>query len=777
MSSTAPDDEERTRRALGPDETGAPDPRPPTRAAAGVEAVTSSLLYTLRLAGATRGTRALLRVNQSEGFDCPGCAWPDPGHRATAEFCENGARAVADEATLRRVDADFFARHSIAELAARSDQWLNAQGRLTQPMFRAPGATHYQPIGWDAAFGQIAETLRGLAHPNEAIFYTSGRTSNEAAFLYQLFARAYGTNNLPDCSNMCHESSGTGLGESLGIGKGSVRLSDFEKADAIFVLGQNPGTNHPRMLSALRDASRRGCTIVTVNPLREPGLVRFKHPQKVGDILGRGTPISSEYLQIKIGGDAALLKAMQKLALEAEAAAPGTVLDHDFIAQHCVGFDALAPALAALEWSTIESQTGLTRAEIERVSDIYLKSERVIVCWAMGLTQHKNAVGNIQEVVNLLLLRGQVGKEGAGVCPVRGHSNVQGDRTMGIWEYTPSWIDALDRSFGIASPRETGVDAVGAIEAMAAGQGRVFFGLGGNFLSATPDTKATAAALERCDLTVQVSTKLNRAHLVTGRAALILPCLGRSERDEQRAGAQFVTVENSMGIVHRSQGRLAPASSELRSEPWIVCELARATLGDDSAIEWSSMRDDYRRIRAKIAEVVPGFEDYERRVADPQGFELPNGAREREFHTASGKAEFHVSELPDLSLAPGQLRMMTIRSHDQYNTTVYTHDDRYRGIEGFRRVVFMNPRDMRELGFEHGQWVDLHSHFEGERRSAPRFRAWAHDIPQGCCATYFPEANVLVPLRSFADRSRTPTSKSVVVTLEASEGGEDPATA
>ncbi len=644
--------------------------------------------------------------------------------------------------------------------------WLNRQGRLTHPMLLRRGGDNYEAISWGEAFKLIAGELNELASPDEAIFYTSGRTSNEAAFLYQLFARQFGTNNLPDCSNMCHESSGSALTPTIGVGKGTVTLNDFALAEAIFVVGQNPGTNHPRMLTTLMEAKRRGCKIVHVNPLPETGLRRFKHPQEVFRLLGAGTQLADLFIQVRINGDVALLKGVAKQLLEEEARRPGEILDRDFIREFTNGFDLYAAAIHETSWDDITEESGVSREEIAKAARIFAESDRTIVCWAMGLTQHRNAVANIQEIVNLLLLRGQIGKPGAGACPVRGHSNVQGDRTVGIWERpTETFLNSLASEFRFDPPREHGFDTVKAIRAMHEGRAKVFFALGGNFLSATPDTEFTAEALRRTRLTVHVSTKLNRAHLVTGEQALILPCLGRTERDAQASGEQFVSCENSMGVVQASRGSLEPASDQLLSEVAIVARLARETLGSRSTVEWERLAGDYDLIREKIERVVPGFDDYNRRVREPGGFYLPNGARERKFKTASGRAEFTVHPLPKSELGPGQFLMMTIRSHDQFNTTIYSDDDRYRGVHGDRRVLFLNPEDVREAGLKEGQPVDLVSHFEGEERVARSFRVVPYPIPRRCAATYFPEANVLVPVRHVAEHSNTPASKSVVITL------------
>lgn len=760
--------------ALAPVETAGTTLTAPAGAAAGLTAVAKTAAHMLGATGPARAVRLLLQVNQKDGFDCQSCAWPSPdGDRHVAEFCENGAKAVADEATDRRVTPDFFRQHGVAELAARSDYWLGQQGRLTHPMVLRPGATHYAPIGWDDAFQLIAAELRALPSPDAASFYTSGRTSNEAAFLYQAFVRAYGTNNLPDCSNLCHESSGAALGTTIGIGKGCVTLADFEQADAIFVVGQNPGTNHPRMLASLQAAKRRGCRIVAINPLPEPGTIRFKNPQELknplrapGVLFGHGTALADLWLPVRIGGDMAVFQGLIKELMLEEERRPGTVFDHAFIADHTTGCDALLAHLREVAWDDITARSGLTREQLRAAAEVALGAPRIIVCWAMGLTQHRHAVATIQEIVNFLLLRGNIGRPGAGPCPVRGHSNVQGDRTMGIWERPPAdFLDRLAGELGFAPPRHHGLDVVDTIKALHAGRVGVLFALGGNFLSATPDTAFTAAALRRARLTAHVSTKLNRSHLVTGRTALILPCLGRTECDRQAAGEQFVTVEDSMGVINPSRGRLAPASEHLRSEPAIVAGLAAAVLGPKAPVDWLALAADYDRIREHIARVVPGFEDFNRRIR--QGpFYLPNAPRDRrEFRTPSGRAVFTVHPLPPDELPAGQFLMMTIRTHDQFNTTIYGLDDRYRGVFNGRRVVFLNPADIAELGLVAGQLVDLTSHFRGEARTAPSFMVAPYDIPRRCAATYFPEANVLVPIDSVAEVSNTPASKSVPITL------------
>ncbi|HEX5885151.1 MAG TPA: FdhF/YdeP family oxidoreductase [Pyrinomonadaceae bacterium] len=733
-----------------------------SKAAGGVPAIIATVKTLSEETGLVRGVRTLLKVNQAGGVDCPGCAWPEPDQkRSHFEFCENGAKHIADEATTKRVTPEFFQKWSVAELLEQSDQWLGAQGRLTHPMLLRRGATHYEPVSWDDAFELLAAELNSLNYPDQAIFYTSGRTSNEAAFLYQLFVRQFGTNNLPDCSNMCHESSGSALSETIGVGKGTVTLEDFNKADAIFVIGQNPGTNHPRMLAALEHAKRNGCKLVHINPLPEVGMTRFKHPQHVLGLLGSGTALADLFLQVRINGDVPLLKGIMKAVMAREGA-----IDRDFIAQFTTGFDEFASALRDVSWTEIVEQSGVSKEKIEQAAQIFVESERTIFCWAMGLTQHHNAVSNIQEIVNLMLLRGQIGKPGAGLCPVRGHSNVQGDRTVGIWERpTAAFLDKLGAEFNFNPPRNHGFDTVRAIQAMHDGQGKVFFALGGNFLSATPDTEFTTAALRRCRLTAHVSTKLNRSHLITGDRALILPCLGRTEIDMQATGAQLVTTENSMGVVQISRGSLAPASTELLSEPQIVARLARATLEHRTTVDWEDLARDYDKIRDAIERVLPGFDDYNTRVRQPGGFYLPNAARNRVFNTASGKAQFTIHELPEHNLRPDQLLMMTIRSHDQFNTSVYSANDRYRGISNGRRVVFLNEEDIAAAGLRARQVVDLVSHFEGEERIARQFVIVPYDIPRRCAATYFPEANVLVPVRSVAAKSNTPASKSVVISI------------
>ena len=743
---------------------------PPKTWATGVPAVTHALEYSLAETSVRRTGLTLLTMNQVGGIDCPGCAWADPapGHRHVNEYCENGAKHINDEATSRRVTADFFRRHTVSGLGRRSDRWLNQQGRLTEPMVKRPGADHYEPISWHDALGLLADELRSLDSPDEAVFYTSGRVSNEAAFLLQLFARAFGTNNLPDCSNMCHESSGFALHETLGTGKGTVSLDDLHHADLILVVGQNPGTNHPRQLSALEEAKRNGARVIAVNALPEAGLLRFRNPQKARGIIGRGVPIADQFLQIRSGGDLALFQGLNRLLLEAEDARPGTVLDQDFIRSDTSGFEEFSRHARTVAWEDVLVATGLTRGEIEKVRDEVLRSERVVVCWAMGVTQHRHGVPTIREIVNFLLLRGNLGKAGAGACPVRGHSNVQGDRTMGVWEQMPdSFLDALREEFGFEPPRAHGFDSVNAIRAMGEGRVKVFVSVPGNFVRAAPDSDVTEDAMRRCRLTVHVSTKLNRSHTVCGETALILPTLGRTERDIQATGEQFVTVENSMSEVHSSHGRLEPASKVLLSEVAILCRLAARTLDASAGIPWAEFEADYGTIRNRIARIVPGLHDFNRRVARPGGIRLPNPVNEGVYGTATGKAMFTRNAWQMLHAPDGHLVLQSLRSHDQWNTVPYTDDDRYRGIHGSRRVVLVNPQDVTRLGLAPGQKVDLVSVWAGGAdRRAEDFTVVAYPTSPGCAAAYYPETNVLLPLDSVAESSNQPTAKGMVVRLE-----------
>ena len=733
--------------------------------AAGIKAVGISMKRALAHMGPVRTAQTLTRLNQAEGFDCMSCAWPDPevGHRHTAEFCENGAKAVAEEATTARATPEFFAAHSIAELDARSEWWLGQQGRLTHPLVKRPGATHYTPIEWDEAFALIGDELNALGSPHEAAFYTSGRASNESAFAYQLFVRAFGTNNLPDCSNMCHESTSVGLAESIGIGKASVSIEDVHQAQLIIVAGQNPGTNHPRMLSALEIAKRNGATIVSINPLREAGLTRFKNPQRPSGVVGDGTKIADLHLPIKVNGDQALFQALGSLLVEWDA------LDHDFIAAHTTGFEAWKAHVEGIDWNRVTDVTGLTRAQITELGQLLRDSSATVFCWAMGLTQHRNGVATIRDVCNLAFAQGNIGKPGAGLFPVRWHSNVQGDRTMGIWERPPqNFLDALQLEFGFDPPRAHGLDAVDSIRALRDGQAHVFIGLGGNFVQAAPDTEVVIEAMQRARLTVHISTKLNRSHLVCGRTALILPTKGRTEKDVQASGEQWISVEDSTCAVHASRGPLTPASPHLKSEVDIVCRMAEATLGDRYGINWTAMREDYGVIRGHISRVVAGCEAYEVNVRRPGGFVMPHPPRDsRTFPTRSGRAEFAVSTIEAIQAPPGHLVLQTLRSHDQYNTTIYGLSDRYRGIEGGRKVIFLNAEDIAAGGFADGQLVDIETHWPDDDvvRCVRAFRIVAYDTPAGSAAAYYPETSPLIPLDSTALESNTPTSKSVIVRL------------
>ncbi len=742
----------------------------PKKWATGLPAVTSSLKHVFSQAGPLRGTQALMKLNQKKGFDCPSCAWPDPdGHRSMSEFCENGAKAVASETTKRTITAAFFKDHSIDDLLEKSDAWHEQQGRLAEPMVKRPGSRHYESISWNDAFELIASELKALDHPDQANFYTSGRTSNEAAFLYQLMVRMYGTNNLPDCSNMCHESSGAAMRDAVGVGKGTVTLDDIHCADTIISIGQNPGTNHPRMLSALEDAVKNGAEIIAINPLKEAGLIAFAHPQKISGIFGISTALASQYLQIKINGDHALLRGIAKLWLEWEQSGE-RIFDHDFLKEHTSGLDEYLSIVAASNWNELLDDCGIAKSDIEKLARTMLrKDKKLITCWAMGLTQHKNAVATIREVCNLHLLIGAIGRNGAGLCPVRGHSNVQGNRTVGIFEKMPDpFLDSLDEVFRFQSPRKHGYDTVLAIQAMHRGDAKVFFGLGGNFVQASPDTNYTSEALSKCTLTCHVATKLNRSHLITGDTALVLPCLGRSDLDIGKNGEQYITCENSMGVVQASQGSLVPVSENLLSEPAIVAGLATALLGNSSNVNWNELAADYDQIRALIEKVIPGFDRYNERSGQPGGFYLPNDAKLRIWNTPTKKANFSNDLIQTAKVANGRFLLQTLRSHDQYNTTVYGMHDRYRGIAFARRIVFVNPLDLEELGIKPLQQVDLTSHWKDGNRVAKRFQAIPYDIPRGSAAAYFPEANILIPVDSTADVSNTPTSKSIEISISKS---------
>jgi len=737
--------------------------------AVGVPAILHSMEPAIREMGAVRTALLMTAINQKDGFDCMSCAWPDPGKRNVLEFCENGGKAVTWEATPVTVPTTFWSENSLTSLLDKSEHWLGMQGRLTQPVHKPKGADHYEPVSWDHAFALIGKKLKALNSPDEAAFYTSGRTANETAFAYQLFVRAFGTNNLPDCSNMCHESTGVALGETIGIGKSTIAYDDFEKADLIIVMGQNPGTNHPRMLTALEDAKRNGATIVAVNPLPEAGLMRYKNPQKVRGIIGRGTQIANHFLQIRSGGDMALLQAISKRVIQAEAAAPGTVLDHDFLATHTLGLEAFAEHIVQVDDAVVLEATGLTLDQINTVAELYLHSDRVIITWAMGLTQQRDAVATLKELISLLLLRGNIGKPGAGASPIRGHSNVQGDRTMGVWEQmSDSFLDALDQEFAFTAPRTHGADSLKTVTGLQTGAMKVFFAMGGNFVGAISDTAVAEAAMRGAELTVQVSTKLNRSHVVTGEEALILPTLGRTEIDLQASGPQFVSVEDSVCAVHASHGKIPPVAPDILSEVAIVTRLARATLDLSLGIDWAGFEDDYDVIRDHISRVVPGFESFNEDVRQKGGFILPNGPRdERRFDTATGKAMITVNELVPLERPEGRLILQTLRSHDQFNTTIYSLNDRYRGIKNGRDVIFVNPDDIAELGLEDGQRVNIFSEWRDEPdRVLRNYRVVSYPTARGCAAAYYPEANVLVPLLSAALKSNTPVSKAVIVRLE-----------
>ena len=764
-----------------PQEQTPPRYKPYNGAAGGWGALRSVAKAWVGSDNALKNIRALLKTNQNGGFDCPGCAWGDSPESGMVKFCENGAKAVNWEATKRRVDAAFFARHSVTSLLEQSDYWLEYQGRLTEPMLYNPASDRYQPIDWDSAFALIAQHLNGLTSPDQAEFYTSGRASNEAAYLYQLFVRAFGTNNFPDCSNMCHEASGVALGQSVGVGKGTVTFDDFEHADAIFVWGQNPGTNHPRMLDPLRDAVKRGAQVICVNPLKERGLERFQHPQNALEMLTNSDrPTNSAYFRPALSGDMALLRGMAKFLLqwerEAQAKGEPAIFDHVFIAEHGHGINEYLAVVDATPWDQLQAQSGLELAEIEQAARMYCKGKRVIMCWAMGITQHRHSVPTIQEMVNVMLLRGNIGQPGAGLCPVRGHSNVQGDRTMGINERPPAaLLNALQQRFAFPVPRANGHNTVEAIHAMLDGRSKVFIGLGGNFAQATPDTARTAQALRNCDLTVQISTKLNRSHLMHGKQALILPCLGRTDIDMQADGPQAVTVEDSFSMVHASNGQLQPLSNLMKSEPAILAGIAAATLGS-KPVDWNWLVADYSRIRDLIADTIPGFKDFNEKIKNPGGFYLGNSAGARRWNTPSGRANFRPNILPkdlihERTHATGRvpdLIMQSMRSHDQYNTTIYGLDDRYRGVKGQRDVLFVNEADIIRLGFKPGQKADIVSLWEdGRERRVKGFTLLAFDIPAGQAAAYYPEVNPLVPLESTGDGSHTPTSKFVAIRLEA----------
>jgi molybdopterin-dependent oxidoreductase alpha subunit len=744
--------------------------------AAGIPAIWDTMLYGIGEMGPIRSSEAFLKINQVTGFDCQSCAWPSPDKkRKVFEFCENGAKAVSDESTKKRIGPDFFARYSIADLAAKSDYWLNQQGRLTTPMVRHANATHYEPVTWPEAFAMIAEELNDLDSPDQACFYTSGKTTNEPAFLLQLFARQFGTNNLPDCSNMCHESSGVSMVETLGVGKGTATLEDMESTDLIFIFGNNPGTNHPRMLTSLQKAKEQGAKIIVVNPLPEVGMMRvtnpnpqdYKNPLELPiALLGKGAALADLYLPVRVNGDVAAIKGILKDLFERERAGHHSAIDREFIQTFTEGFEALLADLEATSWEEIEENSGLTRNQLRVAAEMYAASKKTICAWCLGMTQHRNGVDNVAMIVNLLLVGGHMGRPGAGTVCVRGHSNVQGDRTMGIWERPPkAFLDALGKEFNFEPPRKSGYDTVESLHAMFDGYVKVFFAISGNFLSNVPDTVYSAHAMERCKLTVHVSTKLNRSHLITGKRALILPCLGRTEEDMQATGKQFVTIEDSMGIINPSQGFFPPASPDLLSDVAIIANLAKATLGTRTTTNWLGFAADYNLIRDSISRVIMGFENFNARLAEEKFFYLPNAAKQRVFKTSSGKAKLSVCPIPKHDLKPDEFLLTTIRSHDQFNSTIYGLNDRYRGVFDGRRVLFLNPLDMEARNLQAGQIVDIYSHFEGEVRKASRFAIVPYAIARRSAAAYYPETNVLVPIRSVAAKSNQPAAKSIRITL------------
>lgn len=740
--------------------------------ATGVSAVLTSFRYAIGEGGPLRGTLPLLKMNQTEGFDCPGCAWPDPKpeDRSTFEFCENGAKAVAHESDKRRITADFFAKHSVSEMSQKSDYWLEQQGRLTCPVVLRESATHYEPITWDAAYTMIADAMKQSGNPDRTVLYTSGKATNEAAFAWQVFARQFGTNNLPDCSNMCHESSGRAMKAVLGGGKGTVLLEDFQKTDLIFVIGQNPGTNHPRQLTALQHAKRNGAKIVTINPLPETGLKAFMNPQEVSGMLGMATELTDLYLPVRINGDVALLKGIMKQLLEWDDASPGSAIDHAFVDEFTTGAAAMFEDLRAADWSEIERASGIPRADITTAAGYARDTGKIIVCWCLGISQHKNGAENVQEILNLLLMRGAMGKPGAGACCVRGHSNVQGDRTMGVWDKpSTELLDAIQTAFDFEPPREHGFDSQETALAMHRGDVDVFLSLGGNFLMALPDTPFVGEAMAKVKLSARIGTKLNRADLATGRTSLILPCLGRTESDmrpsPKGATPQFTTTENAMGIVQRSQGKFAPAAKGLKGEVAIICELAAVVNCDRDEIPWTMWANDYDQIRNGIAAVIPGCMDFNEKVRRAEGFELPNGPRYRKFPTHDGRAHFTINPIPDSEIAEGSFAMTTVRSHDQFNTTIYGLHDRYRGIHNARKVVMMNELDLKMLGLKPHDSVTVSSNYNGVQRSVSDFRVVPYPIPRQCLAMYFPEANPLIPIDQIDPISGCPSYKHTIVTV------------
>ncbi len=743
--------------SLPPIESKALKIRKPKSIAAGITGVAKSFAIGLSEAGLIRTLRTMRTVNRFDGYDCPGCAWPDPdNHRSGFEFCENGAKAFATEATTKRLTPEILSSKSVQSWSEYSDMELDKLGRLTEPMVLRQDSNHYERISWDDAFAMISTAINELDEPDQAVLYTSGRASNEAAFLWGTLSRQIGTNNLPDCSNMCHESSGVALSQSIGIGKGTVKLDCFNHADLVLIIGQNPGTNHPRMLSALAQTKRNGGCVISINPLMETGLNRFKHPQEVIRLMGKGTPIADAHYPVRIGGDQALLQGISKVIL-----GEGN-LNWEFIDEHVEGFEDWKANIESLNWDSIVTQCGIEQERITELGRAVSNSKNLIICWAMGITQHENAVATIQEASNILLAGGHFGRPGAGACPVRGHSNVQGDRTVGINHHpSESFLNACEESTGITMPRDSGYDTVQFVHAARKKSVKLFMALGGNILSAMSDTEEVANGLRNIDLTVQISTKLNRSHLVTGKQALILPCLGRTEIDP----AGFVTVENSMGVVHSSTGKLEPASKHLRSEPSIIAGIGTACFGE-SPFTWENYGSSHDKTRNLIESVLPGFSNYNHRVRENGGFYLPNGPRDGPtWDTPSGKAIMHVHKFPERAIPDDRFILMTVRSHDQYNTTIYGMDDRYRGVYNARRIVFMNPQDMDRLGLKPSDCIDLTSHFNDRTIKSVAWKVVPYDIPKGNLAAYFPEANVLIPLESVAKGSNTPTSKWVEVSV------------
>jgi len=739
--------------------------------AAGVPAVMASVKDLIENKDLIRGGKALFKMNQFDGFDCPSCAWPDPDDDRSpiAEYCENGAKALAEEATSKKITAAFFKNNSVYDLAKLTDYEIGHLGRLSEPVYLPKGGTHYQPISWDEAFHKIAEHLNRLESPDEAVFYTSGRTSNEASFAYQLFVREFGTNNFPDCSNMCHETSGYALASTIGIGKGTVKLHDFYDTDVIVIIGQNPGTNAPRMLSALEKGKKNGAKIIAINPLPEAGLMGFRNPQQINGVIGKGANLADLYLPVKINGDLALLKALELLLLDFEEKSPGEVFDHEFISQKTVGYEDFIKQFSDYKLDALASECGVTASLLYEAAQMMAFKKRIIFCWGMGLTQQHNGVDMIREIVNILLLKGCIGKPGAGACPVRGHSNVQGNRTMLINHHpTTEQLDRLQQVFGFNPPRKGGYDVVHTIKAMHNGSVKVFFGMGGNFLSATPDTTYTAEAMRKLDLTAFVSIKLNRGHLIHGKESLILPTKSRSELDIVNGEKQYVSTENSMGVVEWSKGMLQPISDNLINETQIVCRMAMAAIGNRTVVDWQRYHDSYDAVRDDIEQCIPGFENYNVRVKQKGGFYLPNAARDEQRFAKQYdyRAPFTLTSLPDNTLAPDEYLMATTRTHDQFNTTIYGLDDRYRGIHHERRVVMMNEKDIANAGLKSGDTVDLFNYDDGIERIAPLFIVVPYPIPEKSTMTYFPETNVLVSVNNVVKGSNMPASKYVKIKIK-----------